>query len=388
MRFKGFCERYRIDPKHRRAKTWPFCKPRTKLGPPSGIPPRARRIVERCGRAFHGRPADRASPLMKRIHRFGPITPKVAGRDLRRTAGGGPSTGMPTRTPAVGHHDLRLRRRTAIRGHVLLFPAKSRRMLLHWRLQAFRSFAERPADSGLRALRSRLSAMKRLDVPGSSVGTTALPAGTEARFSRPKKLRRSSKSVYRYVDRDDDAITYRTLPGKPAPRGGVFHARARVTTNYGRVYRGFDPSTRSCSNRLKRKIRRKTRPKYFAQGPWITAMGGNDVGIVSLGSCDGAKFREALDVLRRSRKIDVDYLRVKAVSVQTTTVETFFEIAFDPFSWSSRTAMRSSNPFLTLETAVEESRSCSPFLSYSGFPMSAEPIVKWLSEQSSPRRRG
>jgi len=38
--------------------------------------------------------------------------------------------------------------------------------------------------------------------------------------------------------------------------------------------------------------------------------GNSEVGIVSLGSCDGA-VREALDVLGR-QKIDVDYLRVKA----------------------------------------------------------------------------
>ena len=72
--------------------------------------------------------------------------------------------------------------------------------------------------------------------------------------------------------------------------------------------------------------------------PVLIGKGGNDVGIVSIGSCDGA-IREALDVLAR-QKIDVDYLRVKAFPVQQRR-GSFLEVALRRFSSSSRIATRS-----------------------------------------------
>ena len=50
-------------------------------------------------------------------------------------------------------------------------------------------------------------------------------------------------------------------------------------------------------------------PKYLPK-PVTIGKGTHEVGIVSLGSCDGA-IREALDILAR-QKIDVDYMRVKS----------------------------------------------------------------------------
>ena len=123
-------------------------------------------------------------------------------------------------------------------------------------------------------------------------------------------------------------------------------------------------------DRLKRKF--ANAPKYLPK-PVITAMGGNDVGIVSVGSCDGA-IREALDVLRR-QKIEVDYLRVKAFPFNND-VETFLKSHSTIFVVEqNRDAQLKS--LLTLETAVEKSKLFS-ILSYSGFPMSAEPIVNGI----------
>ena len=81
--------------------------------------------------------------------------------------------------------------------------------------------------------------------------------------------------------------------------------------------------------------------------------------------------REAIDVLARE-KIYVDYLRVKA-----------FPFGFDVENFLSSHAMivvveqnrdAQLRSLLTLETSVEKSKLHS-ILSYSGFPMSCEPIV-------------
>ena len=123
-------------------------------------------------------------------------------------------------------------------------------------------------------------------------------------------------------------------------------------------------------DRLKRKF--ANAPKYLPK-PVITAMGANEVGIVSLGSCDGA-IREALDVLRR-QKIEVDYLRVKAFPF-SNDVETFLK-SHSTICVVEQNHDAQLKSLLTLETAVEKSKLFS-ILSYSGIPMSAEPIVNGI----------
>ena len=98
--------------------------------------------------------------------------------------------------------------------------------------------------------------------------------------------------------------------------------------------------------------------------------GNSAVGIVSIGSCDGA-IREALDVLSQ-QKIDVDYLRVKAFPFNSE-VEAFLKSHATIFVVEqNRDAQLKS--LLILETAVEKAKLFS-ILSYSGLPMSAQPIV-------------
>ena len=104
--------------------------------------------------------------------------------------------------------------------------------------------------------------------------------------------------------------------------------------------------------------------------PALIGKGGSAVGIVSIGSCDGA-IREALDVLKH-QKIDVDYLRVKAFPFNSE-VEAFLKSHATIFVVEqNRDAQLKS--LLTLETAVEKAKLFS-ILSYSGLPISAQPIV-------------
>jgi 2-oxoglutarate ferredoxin oxidoreductase subunit alpha len=172
---------------------------------------------------------------------------------------------------------------------------------------------------------------------------------------------------YRYVDRDDDAIPYRTLPGT-SPKAAYF-TRGSGHNQYG-GYTEDSAEYQVVLDRLKRKF--SNAPKYLPK-PALLGKGNSEVGIVSVGSCDGA-IREALDVLGR-QKIEVDYLRVKAFPFNSD-VESFLKSHATIFVVEqNRDAQLKS--LLTLETAVEKSKLFS-ILSYSGLPMSAEPVVNGI----------
>jgi 2-oxoglutarate ferredoxin oxidoreductase subunit alpha len=119
------------------------------------------------------------------------------------------------------------------------------------------------------------------------------------------------------------------------------------------------------------RVRRKfTTAARYVPKPVLVGKGSHAVGIVSIGSCDGA-IREALDVLRH-QKIDVDYLRVRAFPFNSD-VEAFLKSHATIFVVEqNRDAQLKS--LLILETAVEKSKLLS-ILSYSGLPICAQPIV-------------
>jgi 2-oxoglutarate ferredoxin oxidoreductase subunit alpha len=120
-------------------------------------------------------------------------------------------------------------------------------------------------------------------------------------------------------------------------------------------------------DRLKRKFTTATR---YVSKPEFRGKGDSKIGVVSIGSCDGA-VREAIDVLAR-QKIDVDYMRIKAFPFGHD-VEAFLSQHATLFVVEqNRDAQLRS--LLTLETSVDKSKLKS-ILSYSGFPMSCDPIV-------------
>jgi 2-oxoglutarate ferredoxin oxidoreductase subunit alpha len=172
------------------------------------------------------------------------------------------------------------------------------------------------------------------------------------------------EKFYRYLDRDDDAIPYRTLPGV-SPKGAYF-TRGSGHNQYG-GYTEDSAEYQVVLDRLKRKF--ATAAKHVPK-PVLMGKGSNAVGIISIGSCDGA-IREALDVLGH-QAIEVDYLRIKAFPFNVD-VESFLKSHSTVFVVEqNRDAQLKS--LLTLETAVEKSKLFS-ILSYSGLPMSAQPIV-------------
>jgi 2-oxoglutarate/2-oxoacid ferredoxin oxidoreductase subunit alpha len=281
----------------------------------------------------------------------------------------GPSTGMPTRTQQsdimlcayASHGDTR---------HVLMFPANPEECF-YMAVQAF-DLAER--------LQTPVFVLSDLDIGMNDWMCPDLKWDDAYKPDRGKILSKEEinalEKFYRYLDRDDDAIPYRTLPGM-SPKGAYF-TRGSGHNQYG-GYTEDAAEYQVVLDRLKRKF--ATAAKYVPK-PAMIGKGNSAVGIVSIGSCDGA-IREALDVLNH-QKIDVDYLRVKAFPFNSD-VEAFLKSHSTIFVVEqNRDAQLKS--LLTLETAVEKSKLFS-ILSYSGLPISAQPIVDYIRAKlaESPR---
>jgi len=276
---------------------------------------------------------------------------------------------MPTRTQQsdimlcayASHGDTR---------HVLMFPANPEECF-YMAVQAF-DLAER--------LQTPVFVLSDLDIGMNDWMCPDLKWDDAYKPDRGKILSKEEinglEKFYRYLDRDDDAIPYRTLPGM-SPKGAYF-TRGSGHNQYG-GYTEDAAEYQVVLDRLKRKF--ATAAKYVPK-PAMTGKGNSAVGIVSIGSCDGA-IREALDVLNH-QKIDVDYLRVKAFPFNSD-VEAFLKSHSTIFVVEqNRDAQLKS--LLTLETAVEKSKLFS-ILSYSGLPISAQPIVDYIRAKlaESPR---
>jgi 2-oxoglutarate ferredoxin oxidoreductase subunit alpha len=347
--FKGFCERYRMDPVTGE-RNFAVIQAEDELA--------AIGIV--LGASWNGARAftPTSGPGISLMNEFVGLAyyaevPCVI-FDVQRV---GPSTGMPTRTQQAdimlcayaSHGDTR---------HVLLFPANPEECF-YMAVQAF-DLAER--------LQTPVFVLSDLDIGMNDWMCRDLKWDDAYRPDRGKILSAEELAgldkFYRYVDRDDDAITYRTLPGVN-PKGAYF-TRGSGHNQYG-GYTEDSAEYQVVLDRLKRKF--STAVKYLPK-PEMIGKGDNKIGILSVGSCDGA-VREALDVLAR-QKIHVDYLRVKAFPFGHD-VESFLSLHATIFVVEqNRDAQLRS--LLTLETAVDKSKLKS-ILSYSGFPMSCEPIV-------------
>ncbi len=347
--FKGFCDRYRVDPATGE-RNFAVIQAEDELAAIGMV----------LGASWNGARAftPTSGPGISLMNEFLGFAyyaevPCVI-FDVQRV---GPSTGMPTRTQQAdillcayaSHGDTR---------HVLLFPANPEECF-YMAVQAF-DLAER--------LQTPVFVMSDLDIGMNDWMCRDLKWDDAYRPDRGKLLSAeelaSLDKFYRYVDRDDDAITYRTLPGVN-PKGAYF-TRGSGHNQYG-AYTEDSAEYQFLLDRLKRKF---TTAARYVPKPEIVGEGGNKIGIVSVGSCDGA-VREAIDVLAR-QKIPVDYLRIKAFPFNHE-VESFLSLHATIFVVEqNRDAQLRS--LLTLETAVDKSKLKS-ILSYSGFPMSCEPIV-------------
>ena len=268
----------------------------------------------------------------------------------------GPSTGMPTRTQQgdilaaayASHGDTR---------HVVLFPANPEEGF-HLSVQAF-DLAER--------LQTPVFVLTDLDIGMNDWMVPELKWDDSYQPDRGKVLSKEQlekiTKFHRYFDSDGDGIPYRTLPGVD-PKGAYF-TRGSGHNQYG-TYTEDSAEYQVVLDRLRRKFdtAKTLVPKAIVQGS------GHAIGLVSVGSCDGA-VQEAVTILKR-RGIEVDYLRIRAfpfgpeVDQFLAAHETNFVIE------QNRDAQLKS--LLTLETAVDKARLRS-ILHYAGMPLNAQTVV-------------
>ena len=347
--FKGFCERYRVDPETGE-RNFAIIQAEDELAAVGMV----------LGAAWNGARAftPTSGPGISLMNEFVGLAyyaevPCVI-FDVQRV---GPSTGMPTRTQQAdimlcayaSHGDTK---------HVLLFPANPEECF-YMAVQAF-DLAER--------LQTPVFVLSDLDIGMNDWMCPDFKWDEAYKPDRGKVLSKEEvdklDKFYRYLDRDDDGIPYRTIPGVSSK--GAYFTRGSGHNQWG-VYTEDSAEYQVVLDRLRRKF--STASRYMPK-PVLMGKGTSKVGILSVGSCDGA-IKEALDVLNH-QNIEVDYLRVKAFPF-TTEVEAFLK-AHETIFVVEQNRDAQLKSLLILETAVEKSKLQS-ILSYSGLPMSAQPIV-------------
>lgn len=358
--FKGFCQKWRIDPETGN-RNFVIVQCEDELSAIGAV----------IGAAWNGARSftPTSGPGISLMNEFIGLAyyaevPAVI-FDIQRV---GPSTGMPTRTQQcdllmaayASHGDTR---------HVLLFP-NSPEECFYMAVEAF-DLAER--------LQTPVFVMSDLDIGMNDWMCPALQWDDAYQPDRGKVLGKEQleqiDKFYRYFDQDGDAIPYRTLPGVH-PKGAYF-TRGSGHTQYG-GYTEDSAEYQVVVDRLKRKFDTAKRvvPKAVFDG-----RNSQSLGVVSLGSCDGA-VREALDLLRR-RGMQLDYMRVRSFPFGQE-VEEFLAAHAQLFVVEqNRDAQLRS--LLILETAVEKAKLHS-ILHYSGLPMASSVIVEGVLARLGEKR--
>jgi 2-oxoglutarate ferredoxin oxidoreductase subunit alpha len=285
--------------------------------------------------------------------------------DIQRV---GPSTGMPTRTQQgdllacayASHGDTR---------HVCLYPANPEECF-YMAVQAF-DLAER--------LQTPVLVVSDLDIGMNDWMCRDLKWDDSYRPDRGKVLGKEEvlglEKFYRFLDKDGDGITPRTLPGVH-PKAAYF-TRGSGHTQYG----AYTEDAAEYQVVLDRLMKKWATARRLVPRALIDATANSKVGLVSLGSCDGA-VHEALEVLK-ARGVGIDYMRVRSFPF-SEDVERFLaahELIF--VVEQNRDAQFRS--LLTLETAVDKAKLRS-LLHYSGLPISSSFIVEGVLAEVQPRQ--
>jgi len=183
------------------------------------------------------------------------------------------------------------------------------------------------------------------------------------------------EKFHRYLDLEDDGIPRRTLPGVH-PKAAYF-TRGSGHNQYG-AYTEDSAEYQIVMDRL---LRKWETAKRLVPGPVIQTTVGADIGIVSVGSCDGA-VHEAIDVLR-TRGVPVSYMRVRAFPFGQDVAQ--FLAAYPLVFVVEQNRDAQLRSLLALETPVEKSKLRS-LTHYSGLPISSSFIVDGVLAEVQGRR--
>ncbi|MGH8275591.1 MAG: 2-oxoacid:acceptor oxidoreductase subunit alpha [Steroidobacteraceae bacterium] len=279
----------------------------------------------------------------------------------------GPSTGMPTRTQQcdvmecayASHGDTR---------HICLYPATPEECF-YMAVQAF-DLAER--------LQTPVFVLLDLDIGMNDWMCKDLKWDDTYRPDRGKVLDKEAveklEKFYRFLDKDGDGIAYRTLPGVH-PKAAYF-TRGSGHTQYGT----YTEDSIEYQILLDRLLKKWDTAKKLVPRAAIDATAGSEIGIVSIGSCEGA-IREAMDILK-THGVRVDYMRVRAFPF-SEDVERFVS-AHKLLFVVEQNRDAQFRALLTLESPVEKSKLRS-LLHYNGMPICSSFIVEGMLAEIRPR---
>ncbi len=274
----------------------------------------------------------------------------------------GPSTGMPTRTQQAdimacayaSHGDTR---------QVLLFPSNPEEAF-YLGAQAF-DLAER--------LQTPVIMLTDLDIGMNDWMCRELKWDPAYQPDRGKVMSveqlEKIEKFHRYLDVDNDAIPWRTLPGVH-PKGAFF-TRGSGHNMYG-TYTEDAREYQAVVDRLRRKWETA---KKFVPGPVVEYSERHRIGIISIGSCDGA-VREARAWLAETG-VPTNYLRVKAFPFNQQ-VQDFLD-AHDRIYVVEQNRDAQLRSLLLLETRADPERLIA-VLHYDGLPITAVSIVDGVNQ--------
>ena len=280
--------------------------------------------------------------------------------DVQRT---GPSTGMPTRTQQgdislcayASHGDTR---------HVCLYPANPEEAF-YLSVEAF-DLAEK--------LQTPVFVLSDLDIGMNDWMIKDLQWDDKFRPDRGKVLSSEEleemENYYRYLDVDGDGIPYRTLPGTN-PKGSYF-TRGSGHNRFG----GYTEDASEYQDVVDRLLVKWETAKNLVPKPVVSFSKSNEIGIISIGSCDDA-IREARDIMKKQGQ-KMNYLRVKAFPF-TKEVQKFLDAHKRIFVIEQNRDGQLAK-LLISETGVESKKIKSIRL-YNGIPIFSKDVVEKIQSE-------
>jgi 2-oxoglutarate ferredoxin oxidoreductase subunit alpha len=347
--FRGFCQKYRVDPETRKNR-FAVVQAEDELA--------AAGVVIGAGWAGARAFTPTAGPGISLMNEFIGLAyfteiPAVI-FDVQRT---GPSTGMPTRTQQgdlmmcayASHGDTR---------HICLYPADPK--------EAF-EMAVASFDLAER-FQTPVFVLSDLDIGMNDWIVPKLKWDDSYTPDRGKVLSaeelEQAKTFYRYLDVDGDGIPYRTLPGVH-PKGAFF-TRGSGHNKYG-GYTEDDAEYTEVLDRIDRKIQRAAKA---VPAPIVRKAAGAKLGLITVGGCHAACV-EALDILAREG-VAIDFMRVRGFPFGED-VAAFVE-SHDATFVVEQNRDAQLRSLIVLETGVAMSK-LESVRYYGGFPMSARHVI-------------
>lgn len=285
--------------------------------------------------------------------------------DVQRT---GPSTGMPTRTQQsdimeaayASHGDTK---------HVLLFPSTPK--------ECFDMTAE--AFDLAEQLQTPVMLMTDLDLGMNDHVSAPFVWNDKRKYNRGKVLNAEQleklEKYGRYLDVDNDGITYRTIPATH-PTKGAFVTRGTSRDEYAVYTEEGDAYHRN----MDRLIKKWNTAKGMVPEPELYQdKNKNKNGVIFFGTSTQSAL-EAIDVLK-DRNITLDALRLKAFPFNKTVEE--FINSHDKIFVVEQNRDAQLRSLMLIELGTDPNKLIS-VLNYDGMPITADNIAKQITNKLSP----